>query len=55
MYEQASNQFLALSKQAAETFIKANAIAVEGFEKLMDCLLYTSASSSMHLAARPAC
>lgn len=39
MYEQASNQFLALSKQAAETFIKANAIAVEGFEKLMDIQL----------------
>ena len=41
MYEQASNQFLALSKQAAETFIKANAIAVEGFEKLMDIQLKT--------------
>ena len=41
MYEQASNQFLALSKQAAETFIKANAIAVEGFEKLMDIQLRT--------------
>ena len=41
MYEQASNQFLALSKQAAETFLKANAIAVEGFEKLMDIQLKT--------------
>ncbi|MBK9653995.1 MAG: phasin family protein [Rhodanobacteraceae bacterium] len=41
MYEQASNQFLALSKQAAETFIKANAIAVEGFEKLIDIQLKT--------------
>lgn len=41
MYEQASNQFLALSKQAAETFLKANAIAVEGFEKLMDIQLRT--------------
>ena len=41
MYEQASNQFLALSKQAAETFIKANAIAVEGFEKLLDIQLKT--------------
>ena len=41
MYEQASNQFLALSKQAAETFIKANAIAVEGFEKLIDTQLKT--------------
>lgn len=41
MYEQASNQFLALSKQAAENFIKANAIAVEGFEKLMDIQLKT--------------
>jgi hypothetical protein len=39
MYEQASNQFLALSKQAAENFIKANAIAIEGFEKLMDIQL----------------
>ena len=41
MYEQASNQFLALSKQAAETFIKANAIVVDGFEKLMDIQLKT--------------
>lgn len=41
MYEQASNQFLVLSKQAAETFIKANAIAVEGFEKLIDIQLKT--------------
>ena len=41
MYEQASNQFLALSKQAAETFIKANAIAVDGFEKLIDIQLKT--------------
>lgn len=41
MYEQASSQFLALSKQAAETFIKANAIAVEGFEKLIDIQLKT--------------
>lgn len=41
MYEQASNQFLALSKQAAETFLKANAIAVEGFEKLIDIQLKT--------------
>ncbi|GMU43278.1 MAG: phasin family protein [Xanthomonadales bacterium] len=41
MYEQASNQFLALSKQAAESFIKANAIAVDGFEKLMDIQLKT--------------
>ena len=41
MYEQASNQFLGLSKQAAETFIKANAIAVEGFEKLIDIQLKT--------------
>lgn len=41
MYEQASNQFLALSKQAAENFIKANAIAIEGFEKLMDIQLKT--------------
>lgn len=36
MYEQASNQFLSLSKQAAETFIKANAIAVDTFERLVD-------------------
>lgn len=41
MYEQASNQFLALSKQAAETFLKANAIAVDGFEKLVDIQLKT--------------
>ena len=41
MYEQASNQFLALSKQAAETFIKANAIVVDSFEKLIDIQLKT--------------
>jgi hypothetical protein len=36
MYEQATNQWLSLSKQAAETFVKANAIAVDAFEKLVD-------------------
>ena len=41
MYEQASNQFLALSKQAAETFLKANAIVVDGFEKLIEIQLKT--------------
>lgn len=41
MYEQASNQILALSKQAAETFLKANAIAVDSFEKLVDIQLKT--------------
>lgn len=39
MFEQTSNQVLALSKQAAETFVKANAIAVDGFEKLFDIQL----------------
>ncbi len=39
MFEQTSNQVLALSKQAAETFIKVNAIAVDGFEKLVDIQL----------------
>lgn len=41
MYEQANNQILALSKQAAETFIKANAIAIDSFEKLVDIQLKT--------------
>ncbi len=39
MYEQSSNQILALSKQAAENFIKINGIFVEGFEKLVDIQL----------------
>jgi len=41
MYEQTSNQVLAMSKQAAENFIKVNGIFVEGFEKLMDIQLKT--------------
>ncbi len=41
MYEQSSNQILALSKQAAENFIKINGIFVEGFEKLVDIQLKT--------------
>ena len=45
MYEQVSGQFLSLSKQAAETFIKANAIAVDGFEKLVDIQLKTFENS----------
>ncbi len=41
MYEQSSNQILALTKQAAENFIKINGIFVEGFEKLVDIQLKT--------------
>ena len=41
MYEQSSNQILAASKQAAESFIKMNSIFVESFEKLVDIQLKT--------------
>lgn len=39
MYEQFSNQVLAFGKNFAHTLVKANGIAVEGFEKLVDLQL----------------
>ena len=42
MYDQVNQQLLALTKQAAETFIKANAIAVDSFEKLVDIQIKTA-------------
>lgn len=39
MYEQISNQFLAFGKNFAQALVKANGIAVEGFEKLVDLQL----------------
>lgn len=41
MFEQVSNQFLSFGKQAAETLLKANAIASEGVEKVLDVQLKT--------------
>lgn len=39
MYDTISNQFLAFGKNFAHTLVKANGIAVEGFEKLVDLQL----------------
>ncbi len=41
MFDQVSNQFLSFGKQAAETLLKANAIASEGVEKMIDVQLKT--------------
>ena len=41
MFEQVSHQFLSFGKQAAETMLKANGIAVEGLEKVIDVQLKT--------------
>lgn len=39
MFEQVANQVLSFHKNAAQAMIKANSIAVESFEKLMDVQL----------------
>lgn len=41
MFDQVSNQFLSFGKQTAETLLKANAIASEGVEKMIDVQLKT--------------
>lgn len=45
MYEQISNQVLAFGKNFAQTLVKANGIAMEGFEKLVDLQLKSVESS----------
>jgi len=47
MFEQVANQVLSFHKNAAQAMIKANSIAVESFEKLMDVQLKALEAASM--------